>query len=131
MPDAPAQPHQGVVDLRLTPSRYRDVQIICRVQGDRILPVSDTPLSTPRRPEEWLPLFSSWVALPSEFATLQEKLEQFQQFRLGRTGEPGRLIGERHDAVEPDDESPALAKICLLNLYSRLNREAAPATGAT
>jgi hypothetical protein len=115
--------------LRLTPSRYRDIQIICRVQDGEVLPASDEALAIPRRPSEWLPLFARWDALIAPFDPLKRVLEDSPVFRLGRTSQPALLAGDAYDAVEIADESTTLAKLALLNLYSRVGHEVAPTTG--
>ncbi len=123
-----APPGDALV-LRVTPSRYRDIQIICRVQSGQVLPASDEALTIPRRPSEWLPLFARWGALPAPFDSLKRVLQNSPVFRLGRASNPELVVGDTYDAVEPGDESSALAKLALLNLYSRVGREIAPTTG--
>jgi hypothetical protein len=124
--DAPAG---SALILRLTPSRYRDIAAVCRVDGERVRPASDEPLIAPRRPSEWLPVFTRWAALPELFDDLKTALQGSRRFRLGRTSQPGQLIDAAYDGVDPRDESSALAKLSMLNLYSRLASESAPTTG--
>jgi hypothetical protein len=125
--DAPAG--DGLI-LRVTPSRYRDIAFVCRLSGDQIGPASpDEPIKAPRRPSEWLPVFTRWAVLPSALEDLKTALGDSLRFRLGRSSEAGKLVGDAYDGVNPRDESRALAKLSLLNLYSRLVIEPAPTTG--
>ena len=85
----------------------------------------------PRRPGEWLPVFTQWAALSADFGDLQEALTVSDTFRLGRVSDPEQLVGDRYDAVDPQDESRALAKLSLLNLYARLREEPLPGSDTT
>ena len=114
--------------LRVTPSRYADGAVFCTVDGDGIV-TPMRPLRLPRRSSEWRPRFTPWQQLPDAFASLQRILEKSSDFRLGRTSNPERLVEGRYDGVDPDDESRVLAKLSLLNLYSRLNMELVPGAG--
>ena len=125
--DAPAG---DALILRVTPSRYRDIAFACRRTGDQLGPASpDEQIRAPRRPSEWLPVFKRWDLLPATFEDLKTALGASPRFRLGRTSEPGRVIGNAYDGVDPRDESRALAKLSLLNLYSRLAIEPTPTIG--
>lgn len=116
------------VALRITPSRYMDGAVFCTVDGSGIV----TPmraLRLPRRSSEWRPAFTPWQRLPDAFASLQAVLDRSPDFRLGRTSNPEHFVDVRYDGVDPDDESRVLAKLSLLNLYSRLNMELVPGAG--
>lgn len=126
LPGAPAGP---TLTLRATPTRYRDIALVCQVTGDRVRPVEARLLKAPRRPSEWRPLFTRWTALADTLDTLRRVLTASPRFRLGSASNPEPLAGDSYDAVASDDESRALAKMCLLNLYSRLQSEPVPATG--
>jgi len=116
--------------LRLTPSRYHDLQVVSRVQDGQVRPASgDERLIAPRRSSEWNPSFTPWAALPAAFDDFRRVLDASPQFRLGRTSNPEPFFGVNYDAVDPADESRVLAKLSLLNLYSRVSVEVAPATG--
>ena len=119
--DRPAGP---VLQLRLTPSRYHDARILCSVNGNGT--ITPPEIRVPRRSSEWLPAFETWRSLGAPFELLKDKLEASPAFRLGRASEAELLIDERWDSVSPDDESRSLAKMSLLNLYSRLGVAAAP-----
>jgi hypothetical protein len=121
----PDGPPGFTVILRISPSRYHDAQMNCNVDGDgRILPVQE--IRVPRRSGDWVPAFTQWASLPGEFGTLKEALGGSPVFRLGRTSDPGTLVEHVYDGVPPTDESRALAKMSLLNLYARLRSEAVP-----
>ena len=120
------RPAGDVLVLRLTPSRYHDTRMFCMVDGDG--QISPEPFSVPRRASEWLPAFVSWSGLGSGFDLLKKILGDSLAFRCGRDSEPGKFTESQYDAVRPVDESPSLAKMALLNLYSRLSVEAAPGT---
>jgi hypothetical protein len=120
------RPAGQVLQLRLTPSRYHDSRIFCQVDGNGT--ISPPEILIPRRSAEWLPAFDTWNSLGESFALLKEKLVASQAFRLGRTSEPEQHVEGRYDAVDPEDESRSLAKMSLLNLYSRLAIEPAPGT---
>ena len=116
--------------LRLTPSRYHDIQVVSRVQDGQVRPASgDERLIAPRRSSEWIPSFTPWAALPAAFDDFRRVLDVSPQFRLGRTSNPEPFFGVNYDAVDPADESRVLAKLSLLNLYSRVSVEVAPTTG--
>lgn len=116
------------VALRVTPSRYLDGAVFCTVDGDGIV-TPMRPLRLPRRSSEWRPAFTPWQRLPEPFTSLQRILDRSPDFRLGRTSNPERFVEVRYDGVDPDDESRVLAKLSLLNLYSRLNMELVPGAG--
>jgi hypothetical protein len=114
--------------LRVSPSRYRDGLVTAAVDGDgRVTPTQAIRL--PRKPSEWLPAFTPWSRLSGVFAPLQRVLERSPAFRVGRTSAPELFVRTSYDAVERRDESRALAKMCLLNLYGRLREEPVPHTG--
>jgi lysophospholipase L1-like esterase len=118
-------PPGAALILRLTPSRYRDGAIVCRVDGDgTVIPTGDIRL--PRRPSEWDPSFTPWGVLPDVFAPLQAVLAESPAFRVGRNSSPERFAEARYDAIDSADESRVLAKTSLLNLYSRLRQEPIP-----
>ncbi|MEZ5289999.1 MAG: hypothetical protein R2745_02870 [Vicinamibacterales bacterium] len=109
--------------IRISPSRYRDAGVVGSPTAGRL---SLHPVVLARRPREWQPAFDAWSALPAEFAGLKTLLEDSKRFQVGRVSEPGQFVGARYDAVDGSDESSALAKMCLLNLCSRLRTEAIP-----
>lgn len=118
------RPAGVVLQLRLTPSRYHDARIFCQVDGNGS--ISPPEIRIPRRSSEWLPAFDTWQSLGEPFDMLKEKLEVSRAFRLGRASDAEHLVEDAYDAVSPDDESRSLAKMSLLNLYSRLGVETAP-----
>jgi hypothetical protein len=120
------RPGGDTLQLRLTPSRYHDSRIFCLVNGDKTIVPPE--LQIPRRSSEWLPLFDKWADLGEGFGLLKKKLKASLSFRLGRTSDPEQLIEDRYDAVLPEDESRSIAKMALLNLYSRFGFEPAPGT---
>ena len=120
------RPAGQVLQLRLTPSRYHDCTIFCQVDGNGT--ISPPEIRIPRRSSEWLAAFDKWNTLGESFALLKKTLEASTAFRLGRTSEPERHVEDQYDAVNPEDESRSLAKMSLLNLYSRLAIEPAPGT---
>src|SRR5262245_35077988 len=121
--DRPAGP---VLQLRLTPSRYHDSRIFCQVDGNGT--ISPPEIRIPRRSAEWLAAFDKWNDLGESFALLKEKLAASTAFRLGRTSDPEHHVEDQYNTVDPADESRSLAKMSLLNLYSRLAVEPAPGT---
>lgn len=123
-------PSGSPLALRVSPSRYRDGQVFADLDGDgRVTPKA--PIRLPRRPGEWLPVFTQWAALSADFGDLQEALRVSDTFRLGRHSDPEQLVDDRYDAVDPQDESRALAKLSLLNLYARLREEPIPGSDTT
>ncbi len=118
------RPAGMVLQLRVTPSRYHDARIFCQVDGKGS--ITPPEIRVPRRSSEWLPEFGTWQSLGGAFDMLKEKLEVSRAFRLGRASEAEHLVEDAYDAVSPDDESRSLAKMSLLNLYSRLGIETAP-----
>lgn len=126
-------PPGPVLTLRLTPNRYRDAGVTCTVDGSGVVtPVlRGQPLMLPRRPTQWTPVFTPWHALPDEFARLQSTLVNSRHFQVGRFTDPVQFIEEAYDAPGPADEPRQHAKICLLNLFSRLRVENAPGLGGT
>ena len=120
------RPAGQVLQLRLSPSRYHDSRIFCQVDGNGT--ISPPEIRIPRRSSEWLGAFDKWNTLGESFALLKKKLEASTAFRLGRTSEPEHHVEDLYDAVNPEDESRSLAKMSLLNLYSRLAIEPAPGT---
>jgi hypothetical protein len=116
--------------MRVTPSRYEDGAMLCDIDGNG-LGTLPNPFCLPRRPSEWVPSFVSWQQLAPDFDGLKATLDESPTFRCGRTSQPGKFINERFDAVSPDDESESLAKLSLLNMYSRLRSEAMPGTSAS
>ena len=117
------RPAGMVLQLRVTPSRYHDARIFCQVDGKGF--ITPPEIRVPRRSSEWLPEFGTWQSLGGAFDMLKEKLEVSRAFRLGRASEAEHLVEDTYDAVSPDDESRSLAKMSLLNLYSRLGIETA------
>ena len=96
-------PSGSPLALRVSPSRYREGQVFADVDGDgRVTPKA--PIRLPRRPGEWLPVFTQWAALSADFGDLQEALTVSDTFRLGRVSDPEQLVGDRYDAVDPQDE---------------------------
>ena len=122
-------PAQRPVFIRVTPSRYEDGAMLCDVDGNGVVALRQ-PFRLPRRPAEWMPSFVRWQQLAPDFDGLKRVLDGSPTFRCGRTSQPGRFIGERFDTVTADDESEALAKLSLLNMYSRLRVEEMPGTAA-
>ena len=120
------RPAGAILQLRLTPSRFHDSRIFCTVDGNGT--IAPPELRIPRRSAEWLPAFNQWRNLGEPFALLKGKLEASPAFRLGRASDSEQLVEDRYDAVDPADESRSLAKMSLLNLYSRLATEPAPGT---
>jgi hypothetical protein len=118
------RPAGMVLQLRVTPSRYHDARIFCQVDGKGS--ITPPEIRVPRRSAEWLPEFDTWQSLGGVFDMLKEKLEVSRAFRLGRASEAEHFVEDAYDAVSPDDESRSLAKMSLLNLYSRLGIETAP-----
>jgi hypothetical protein len=118
------RPAGAVLQLRISPSRYHDARLFCHVDGNGT--INPPEVQIPRRSSEWLPAFDSWQGLGESFELLKEKLAASPAFRLGRSSDAEQLIEDRYDAVNPEDESRSLAKMSLLNLYSRLGVEPAP-----
>ena len=114
--------------LRVTPSRYIDGAVVSTVDGDGVINPAGR-IILPRRAAEWRPSFTPWQRLPEPFGSLQTVLDKSPEFRLGRTSDPVRLVKDHYDGVDPDDESRVLAKLSLLNLYSRLRMELIPGAG--
>jgi hypothetical protein len=117
------------VILRITPSRYMDGAVFCTVDGDGVL-TPRGPVRLPRRSSEWRPSFIAWQRLSDPFEALQTVLDKSPAFQLGSTSNPERFVEDHYDAIDPDDESRVLAKLSLLNLYSRLRTEIVPTAGA-
>jgi hypothetical protein len=107
--------------LRLSPSRHREIQVACTARGGVV--TTPGPLRMSRRPAEWTPTFTQWASLSSCFDPLKNALHISPRFRLGRASAAELLVEDRYDAVPAFDESRALAKQELLNLYSRLRHE--------
>jgi hypothetical protein len=123
--DGPSAP---ALILRVTPSLYRDGAVTCTVNGSGTV----TPmrlLQLPRRPSHWQPVFTAWNALDESFAGLRFALGGSPAFRVGQFSAPVTCVGAEFDAIDAADESRALAKLSLLNLYARLRDERAPGTG--
>lgn len=116
------------LNLRVSPSRYRDGMLTASVDGDGLV-TPTAPIRLPRRPSEWLPAFTAWRLLPAAFGRLQRVLDGSPFFRVGRMSAPDLFVRDRYDAVDPLDESRVLAKLCLLNLYARLREEPVPVDG--
>jgi hypothetical protein len=113
--------------LRITMTRYQDVGMLANVQNGALEPLTDRGVITaPRRAEEWLPDFVKWADLPDGFVPLKDTLGASLAFQLGGASNGTLLDETAYDAVRPDDEPAALAKMSLLNLYSRLSIEAPP-----
>lgn len=113
------------VVLRVTPSRYRDGVVLARVDGNgHLTPAGE--LKLPRRVSEWVPVFTPYRRLNDWFNPLRDVIGRSDTFRLGRHSAPERLVDDRYDAIDPADESRILAKLCLLNLYGRLQRDLVP-----
>ncbi len=124
--DAPAG---DPLNLRISPSRYRDIAMFAWVKDKRLVP--DASLMTaPRTPSEWLPSFTPWAKLEKRFAPLTQRLRASERFMLGRQSAAVKLVEDAWDAVTPTDQTAAKAKMTLLNLYSRLAAHAPPSTNA-
>lgn len=121
-------PADATLRIRLSPSRYRDGAVFASVNGDGEIAVPTMAL--PRRPDRWLPAFSPFASLGGSFAGMIRVLRASPRFRLGRDSVPGKLVDSAFDAVSPSDESRSLAKMCLLNLCSRLEAEGMPGKAA-
>jgi hypothetical protein len=110
--------------IRISPSRYRDGAVFASVDGNGHVVVPR--LQLPRRPDRWLPAFAAFASLPSSFDSPKRVLGKSPRFQLGRGSPAGTLVGGAYDAVTAADESRSLAKMCLLNLCSRLVAEVMP-----
>jgi hypothetical protein len=124
--DGPAGP---ALFLRVTPSMYRDGAVACAVDGDGSV-VPRQALTLPRRPTLWQPAFTPWRSLGTPFTSLCEVLATSPSMRVGQFSSPVSFVNDAFDAVDMQDESRALAKLCLLNLHVRLRDEAAPGLAA-
>ncbi len=124
--DAPAG---DPLNLRISPSRYRDIAMFARVKDKSLVPDASL-MTTPRTPSEWLPSFTPWAKLAKPFATLTQRLRASERFMLGRQSAAGKLVGDAWDAVSATDQTAAKAKMTLLNLFSRLGTEAPPSLNA-
>jgi hypothetical protein len=125
IPDGPTGP---ALILRVTPSLYRDGAVTCTVDGSgRVRPTRAVCL--PRRPSHWQPRFTPWRDLADPFALLRDVLAVSPAFRVGRFSAPVTCTGAAFDQIDASDESRALAKLSLLNLFARLRVERAPGTG--
>lgn len=118
-------PPGAALILRVTPSLYRDGAVTCTVDGSgRVSPMR--PLCLPRRPSHWEPAFTPWARLTDPFVALRTVLAASPDLRVGRFSAPLTCTGAAFDAIDATDESRALAKLSLLNLYGRLREEKAP-----
>ena len=124
--DAPAG---SPLNLRLSPSRHRDIGLFATVKNGRLVPDASL-MKAPRTPSEWLPAFTAWNRLGSAFATLKERLQASDRFQLGRQSPAGKMSGPAFDAVSAADKTAAAAKMTLLNVYSRLATETPPSLRA-
>jgi len=121
-PEGPASP---ALILRVTPSLYRDGAITCTVDGDgRVTPTA--PLVLPRRASHWQPVFTHWASMSDVFGPLQDVLGASGTFRVGQFSEPVMCTDAVFDGIDAADESRALAKVSLLNLFGRLRDERVP-----
>jgi len=127
IPDGPPGP---ALILRVTPSLYRDGAVTCTVDGSgQVSPTRDVCL--PRRPSHWQPEFTPWRELGDPFSSLRDVLAASPAFRVGQFSAPVTCTGRAFDEIDAADESRALAKISLLNLFGRLREERAPGTGGS
>jgi hypothetical protein len=115
--------------LQVAPSRYELGSLLHSVRGNRIATTTGR-FCMPRRPSRWVPQFVLWQLLPqTEFGPLKTMLSQHSSaFRCGRMSDAGQFIEDRFDAINPEKSDEALPKMSLLNLFSRLNVEAMPAS---
>jgi len=113
--------------LRITTTRYQDVGMFANVRNGALeLLKGRSVITAPRRAEEWLSDFVKWADLPESFVPLKVTLRASPAFQLGGASNGAQLDEVAYDAVRSDDEPAALAKMSLLNLYSRLSIEAPP-----
>lgn len=123
-----AAPADTALKVRISPSRYRDGGRVGLVSNERLtLPA----LTLPRGPSHWRPTFASWAALPAEMDSTKALLVKSKRFQLGRGSTADEISEARYDAVDAADESRAMAKMCLLNLCSRLREETIPGGAGT
>jgi hypothetical protein len=115
--------------LHVAPTRYELGALLYTVAGNRVA-TTQGRFCLPRLPSKWVPRFAPWQELPAgDFSALKELLaKRSPTFRCGRESAGGRFTDDRFDAVAPDNGGAALAKMSLLNFYSRLRVEQMPAT---
>lgn len=114
--------------MRVSMSRYHDIGNTVQVRDGLVVPVltNNRPLTAPRIPAEWKPVFDRWDDLPAAFDGLKTILQKSVKFILGRGTNGMKLTGKDYDGISADDEPRVRAKMAMLNLYSRLAVETPP-----
>jgi hypothetical protein len=111
----------------MTFDRYRSIGFIADVSDGVVrVPYPNDRLILPRKPSAWLPRFVPWADLTHSHEALKRLLRESSRLQLGRGTQARRFVGQVYDAVDPGDESSALAKTCMLNVGSRLSNEPIP-----
>lgn len=126
IPDAPAS---NPLQMRLTPSRYRDIASSAWVKDQVRLEPVETRLVAPRLPSEWWPAFTPWNALGTTFSEMCRLLNGSTAFQIGEGTTAGRITDGVYDAIDPRDRVSSRAKMAMLNICSRLAAELAPDDG--
>lgn len=110
--------------VELTPSRFSPALRVLNTAKSN-LAITATLI---HRASEWVPTFTRWAALGQTFDALRHVLGESPRLRVGRVTSPVEFVDAEYDKVAEDDESRALAKASLLNMYSLLAGEKRPGT---
>ena len=119
----PAFPQASRMFCEIKTTRYREAQTdIFMLTDGQLL---EMPVMLFRKPDQWQAKFVAFDDLPGEFTPLKRVLEKSPDLKVRGGSKLGLFIGPNYDNVT--DPKTTLAKLGLLNLYTKMSNMIQPA----